>query len=131
MKMNYISLGERIKTIRKNKRITQKTLAEKTDQSIAFISYIENGERIMSLETFVSIANELGVSADDLLAGNIKSSSKAFDKDIIAIFSDCSELEMQLLLDSMKSLKKSLREYDKRSKTLSTPNKRYQYPLSG
>ena len=131
MIVNYISLGERIKTIRKNKKISQNALAERIEQSQTFISYIENGSKIMSLETFVAIANELNISADDLLTDSLKVSSKAYDQEIVSIFSDCSESEMKLLLDSMKAIKKSLREYDKVTKSISTPNKRYRYPISG
>lgn len=125
IELNYITLGEKIKSARKNKRITQKSLAERSDVSTSYISHIENGNSVMSLQVFVTIANELGVSADDLLTGNLNIPSKAYDQDIVSVFSDCSESEMTLLLNTMRSLKKSLREYDRITKSADTPNKRY------
>lgn len=125
MEINYIYLGERIRAIRQSKKVTQKLLSEMINTSASYISHIENGTKTMSLQIFVSIANALDVSADDLLAENLSSHSKAFDKEIISIFSGCTEEEMRLLLHSMKELKKSLREYDHKTKSETTPSKRY------
>ena len=88
MTVNYISLGERIKTIRKNKKMSQSTLAERIEQSQTYISYIENGNKIMSLDTFVAIANELNISADDLLTDSLNVSSKAYDQGLILYDTD-------------------------------------------
>ncbi|MBR3598989.1 MAG: helix-turn-helix transcriptional regulator [Lachnospiraceae bacterium] len=60
-------IGERIKTIRQNKKWTQEQLAEKLGLSAVYIGLIERGEKIPKLETFINIANCLGVSADTLL----------------------------------------------------------------
>ena len=45
----------------------QEDLAEKADLSVNYIGMLERGEKIPSLETFITIANSLGVSADMLL----------------------------------------------------------------
>lgn len=60
-------IGERIKTIRQNKKWTQEQLAEKLGLSAVYIGLIERGEKIPKLETFINIANCLEVSADTLL----------------------------------------------------------------
>jgi len=117
MDINYISLGERIRFIRQSKKITQKLLSEMIHISVSYISHIENGSKTMSLSVFVSIANALDVSADDLLVESLTSPSKAFDKGIISIFSGCTEAEMRFLLHSMKEIKKALREYEKQRPT--------------
>ena len=57
----------RIKAAREAAHMTQETLAEKTDLSRTHISVIERGVKAPKLETFVAIANVLGVSADTLL----------------------------------------------------------------
>ena len=45
----------------------QEDLAEKADISVNYIGMLERGEKVPSLETFITIANALGVSADMLL----------------------------------------------------------------
>ncbi len=47
--------------------MTQEYLAELVDVSPNHISVIERGVKIPRLDTFVAIANALGVSADELL----------------------------------------------------------------
>lgn len=79
----------------------------------------------LSLELFIAICNELDASADDILVGNLKNQSKAFDKEIISIFSDCSDIEMQLLLESLRSTKKALREYDLTKQEEKRPYRKY------
>lgn len=125
MTINYICLGERLRTIRKNRNLSQKQFADLLDSSSSYISYLENGKKSMSLDFFVSIANTLAVSADDLICDSLSVKSKAFDQEIVSIFSDCSESEMLLLIDSLKSLKKSLRTYDNAKFDENLPNKRY------
>ena len=78
----------------------------------------------MSLDFFISVANVLAISADDLLCDSLSVKSKAFDQEIVSIFSDCSESEMLLLISSLKNLKKSLRTYDNAKFDESLPNKR-------
>ena len=67
MQLNYYVLGQRIQKIRKNKRISQAVLSTMIDKSAGYISYLECGTKVMSLETFVGIANALEVSTDTLL----------------------------------------------------------------
>ena len=57
-------LGEQIKRCREKRGFTQEQLAEKIGVSIETISSIERG---IKLQNFVAIANQLGVSADELL----------------------------------------------------------------
>ena len=65
--MDAIAVGRRIKAAREVKHMTQEKLAETIDLSTDHISVIERGVKVPRLDTFVSIANALEVSADDLL----------------------------------------------------------------
>lgn len=47
-------------------------MAEKTDLSSNYIGMVERGEKIPSLETFISILNALEISADMVLADVLK-----------------------------------------------------------
>ena len=57
-------LGEQIKRCREKRGFTQEQLAEKIGVSIETISSIERGIKMPRLQNF---ANQLGVSADELL----------------------------------------------------------------
>ncbi|HRU99792.1 MAG TPA: helix-turn-helix transcriptional regulator [Ruminococcus sp.] len=62
-------IGERIKKIRKSKKLTQKMLADKVGTSICVISKWETGERYMNSFNLINICEALEVSADYLLFG--------------------------------------------------------------
>ena len=59
MQLNYYVLGQRIQKIRKNKRISQAVLSTMIDKSAGYISYLECGTKVMSLETFVGMASAI------------------------------------------------------------------------
>ena len=65
--MDYRSIGENIRKYWKTKKMTQETLAERAGLSVNYIGSIERGEKLPSLETFIVILNQLGVTADCIL----------------------------------------------------------------
>ena len=73
--MDYEALGKRIRTYRKLKKLTQAQLAEKVGVSCAFIGHIERGTRKLSLQTLVSICDEMNVSPDTLLQDSLSTSA--------------------------------------------------------
>ena len=111
MQLNYILLGQRIRSIRTKKGISQMVLAERIDRSAAYMSYIENGYKSCSLDTLVLVANELNVSTDDLLIDSLTNTIKVSNHEFAAILSDCSDYEMRVLLDMVKATKQAMREY--------------------
>ena len=66
--MNTSSIGKRIRKCRENKGWRQEDFAEKIGLSVTYTGMIERGEKVPKLETFITIANVLGVSTDILLA---------------------------------------------------------------
>ena len=60
-------LGEKIRNLRKENKISQEALAEKLDVSRQSISLWENDQTMPSMENIISIANIFGVSTDTLL----------------------------------------------------------------
>ena len=64
-------MGNRIKSRRKELRIKQSELAESLDISNNHISSIENGREKPSLDMFLKICDELKVTPDYLLLGNV------------------------------------------------------------
>ena len=76
--MDYKKLGTRIREERQNMNLTQAQLAEAVSISDTFMGAIERGERGLSVETLVNIANILHVTVDYLL----KDSTSNKDTDI-------------------------------------------------
>lgn len=70
--LNNKDLGNRIRKIRKEKYMTQFTLAEEIGVSPNFLGDVERGVKSPSLETIVCIANVLDVSLDFLLFDSLK-----------------------------------------------------------
>ena len=66
--MNTSSIGKRIRKIREAKGWRQEDFAERVGLSVTYTGMIERGEKVPKLETFITIANALEVSADLLLS---------------------------------------------------------------
>ena len=64
-------IGKRILDRRKQLGLTQEALAEKAEVTTQFVSYAESGKRAMRPENLLKISEALGVSADDLLTGDM------------------------------------------------------------
>lgn len=111
MQLNYYILGQKIQKIRKQKHISQADLSVMINKSSGYISYLERGTKIMSLETFVSIANALKVSADSLLNRQTAAAAEISNREAQMIFANCSPYETYILLDVLKTTKNSLRSH--------------------
>lgn len=69
--MDYTALGKRIREERLKLNLTQEKLAEDVELSTAYIGQIERGERSLTLDKLVLIANRLGVTVDYLLSDSV------------------------------------------------------------
>lgn len=96
MKVNnqYQSMGNRMKLRRKELRIKQSELAEKLDISNNHISSIENGREKPSLDMFLKICEELNVTPDYLLLGNVHANN--IPKNITESLLLCSDDDIEL-----------------------------------
>ena len=70
--MELETIGRNIKKYRIERKLRQEDLAEKTVLSSNYSGMVERGEKIPSLETFISILNALEISADMVLADVLK-----------------------------------------------------------
>jgi transcriptional regulator with XRE-family HTH domain len=61
------SLGDRIRHIRKGKKISQERLAELSELHPTYISDIERGKVNASISTYFMVADALGITLTDLL----------------------------------------------------------------
>ncbi|EOU1683149.1 helix-turn-helix domain-containing protein [Clostridium perfringens] len=71
-----MEIGESIKNIRKNKKINQKTLAERAEISCSYLCDIEKGRTNPSVKTMLRLFKELGVEIEIDEIVNKKISSK-------------------------------------------------------
>jgi transcriptional regulator with XRE-family HTH domain len=62
-----ISFGETIRQLRRNHKLSQEELAFRSNVDRSFISCIETGKHIPSLETADKIARGLGISLSHLI----------------------------------------------------------------
>lgn len=69
--MNKLTMGDRIKEIRKKLCLTQEQLAERLDVSVEFVSQIERGLKMPSMPLFIKLIEILDVSADYLLRDSV------------------------------------------------------------
>ena len=69
--MDKLTLGDRIREVRKKQKLTQEQLAERLDISVEFVGQIERGLKMPSIQVFVKIVEALNVSADYLLRDSV------------------------------------------------------------
>ena len=74
--IDYKALGQRVRRLRQEHKLTQEELAEQIGVSHSFVGHIERGSRKASLETLVMLANVMEISTDDLLQGSLSASEE-------------------------------------------------------
>ena len=87
--IDYKDVGNRIRAVRLNRKMTQERLADAVGVGVTHISHIETGNSIPSLQVFVDILNVLECSADQLLCLEVEEARPQFDSWLKDIFSDC------------------------------------------
>lgn len=110
MPIDYITVGKKIRSIRKRKGLSQLQLADMVKVSPPYISCVENDVKNASIETLVRIANALQVSIDELLDDNLENELIASPRAFEVVLSDCNEYEKRVLLDMVSSMKKAMRD---------------------
>lgn len=100
MALDYNIIGQRLKTARINKKMTQENLAEQLDVSVAFLSRIERGSSHINLKRLTQICEILGVSEGNILNGVSTSDSNNY------LTSEFSELLNSVSSDKQKLIYK-------------------------
>ncbi len=116
MELDYTAIGVRIRRYRKERGLTQQALAELSNQEPSNISHIERGATKLSLPTLISIANALGVTADDILCDSVSNASASYEREVTGLLADCSHCELKIITGTMRALKENLRKnFDQRN----------------
>ena len=107
--MDYVLLGQRIRTARLSAGMSQEQLAEKVDLTSQHISHTEVASTKISLPALVKIANALHTSIDKLLCDRKKKKKTYLLDDVKMVFSDCDADEIYVMLEAAAAVKKSIR----------------------
>ena len=92
------------------RKLSQEELGELISLNPHYISQIENGWRIPSVDTLVMIANALEVSADDLLVDLLTHLNASAVIEAHELIADCNETERQILIRVLQFMKNLLKE---------------------
>ncbi len=97
MKIDYQALGRRLARIRRERGLTQEKLAERANLANNYISNIENGRSIPSLETVVKLCEALDATPNDLLMETVQDSEEYMLHEIGDKISLCTPRERRLI----------------------------------
>ena len=103
-------IGKRIQRTRKEKGISQVTLAEQINISTPYLSDIENGKVSYSVTILMDITEALQVSADWLLRSDTPMTNSIQIQEASNILSDCTPAEAESLLHLLSETKKAIRK---------------------
>lgn len=102
--MDGKAVGRRIKEAREKRHLTQEELAARIDISPTHVSVIERGTKIPRLDTFVAIANALGVSGDALLIDVVDHAAESQASDLSAALEGLPWEEKRRILKVVRTL---------------------------
>ena len=95
MYINQKEIGQRIRVLRKEKRLSQLELSNKLNINMDHLSRIENGNKGMSLDLLTEFSKYFSVSTDYILFGNNQNTEEI--KEIISLIQfQLKEIEQKL-----------------------------------
>ena len=107
MALDFTIIGQRIKSARLEKKLTQENLAEKLDVSVAFLSRIERGTIAINLKRLSEICTLLGVSEGEILDGSSSNSDNYLTSEFSNLLKNCPPDKTKLIYDIAKIIVKS------------------------
>jgi transcriptional regulator with XRE-family HTH domain len=114
-RVDYPALGEKIRQKRLNKGLSQEALSGAVDLSQSFYGHIERGDRKLSVESLVKIADYLDLSMDFLLleSKSPRGGDESLQCELNNIFRDKSQTQKDYLLNILKVLSDSIEKLQK------------------
>ena len=104
VEMDYTKLGKRIREERLRLNLTQEKLSEEVGISTAYLGQTERGERSVTLDKLISLANYLGVTVDFLLTDYISSDEDLNLSRLTQLFHGKSATEKEMAVNMVKLL---------------------------
>ena len=103
-KLNFERIGEKLRTIRLSKNLTQEYIANAVDINTSHISNIENNRVKVSLSTLVQICNVLDTTVDYVLSEEYNDASSAIEQEILHELHACNNETKEQILKIVKAL---------------------------
>ncbi len=110
--MDYYAIGQRIRKYRKAIDMSQEQLAYAVDISTTHMSHIETGNTKLSLPVLVKIAKALSVHTDALIYDKPQMRKTDIAMQIQEVLEPCTAKELNMILDIVKAVKQTFREYE-------------------
>ena len=107
--IDWRMLGERIAVLRDERGLTQQQLAERVNLSVVYIGFLEQGKRHGTMDTYLLIANALGITMNDLLKDYLEPGSLAMSERIVTILSGWKEQEQDAIFGIVSELARFVR----------------------
>ena len=102
--LNFKQIGEKLRTIRLSKNLTQEYIANSADVNTSHISNIENDRVKVSLSTLVQICNALDTTVDYVLSEEYTDASSAIEQEIRHELHACNNETKEQILKIVKAL---------------------------
>ena len=96
--------GQRVRSLRKQRGLSQETLSEMCDLHPTYIGQIERGEKNASLETIMRICKGLDVSPSDLFKNIGADGEQTAAEKIYEMILEMPEQKQKAVLDIIKSI---------------------------
>lgn len=108
--MDAKKFGSNIQKYRRSKGLTQEEAAEQSGLSTNYFRQIELGNKVPRLETFLRIAEVLGVSTDLLFAGIFSVATEASSNELYQKIEELPTNKQNFVLKMVDSLVKGVKE---------------------
>ena len=110
--MDYYAIGQRIRTKRRERGLSQEALAEAVGISVTHMSHIETGSTKLSLPVLAALSEALGVQVDALLYLRDEEMQRdAVIEEMVQMLGGCTHQQLMLLCEVLKATKDSLQRY--------------------
>ena len=102
--MDYKEMGKKIKECRIKMGYTQERLLDEINVSSVYISHMETGSTIPSLDTLINICNALSITPDFVLYDSLYESKEYIKDEIASLLKDCDASSLRLITKLIKSV---------------------------
>lgn len=109
--MDYYAIGQRIRRVRRARKLSQEELSGLVGISVTHMSHIETGNTKLSLSVFADLAAALEVRADELLHDNAPAERQASFDSILKMLGSCTTQQVRVIEDVLKATKASLDQH--------------------
>ena len=111
MMLDYYEIGQRIRKIRKARRLSQEQLAEQVGISVTHMSHIETANTKLSLPVLAELAAALDVQIDALVYEQPRNSVTVAMQDVSEVMERCTAKEAHMIADTVKAMKQAMEIY--------------------